>query len=46
MSKEYKVWAHIELTDEDNDIYEDVGEPESLGQFDTLEEAEEFVGNL
>lgn len=38
----YKVWVEIE----DQDIYEDVGEPMSAGEFDTLEEAQEFQESL
>ena len=41
--KKYKVWIAIEEINEEEDFYEDVGMPESLGEFDTLEEAKEFV---
>jgi len=44
--KKYKVWIVIEAIDEKEDFYEDVGMPESLGEFDTLREAEEFVATL
>jgi hypothetical protein len=39
----YKVWISIEECDEAIDSYEDVGLPDSLGKFDSLEEAEEIV---
>jgi len=44
--KKYKVWIVIENINEEEDFYEDVGMPESLGEFDTLEEAKEFVTDL
>jgi len=43
--KKYKVWIHVEEIDEEEDTYEDVGLPEELGVFSTLEEAEQFAGN-
>ena len=36
---QYKLWLEIEEIDEGADHYEDVGVPESLGEFDTEEEA-------
>ena len=42
----FKVWIHIERIDEENDSYEDEGLPESVGTFDTLEEAESLVGQI
>ena len=39
MSKVYKVWVHVEEIDEDEGHYEDVGIPESIGEFETQEEA-------
>ena len=44
--KKYKCWVTIEEIDEEEGTYEDVGEPEAIGEFDTLEEAEEFVAAL
>lgn len=38
----YKVWIHIEEINEDEDYYEDVDEPWSLGEFGTLEEAKKL----
>jgi len=42
----YKVWVSVEEIDEDNDRYEDVGLPDSLGEFSGLDEADEFVRML
>lgn len=42
----YKVWLSIEECDEEHDKYEDVGLPDSLGQFTGLDKAEEFVRTL
>ena len=39
-SDKFTVWVHIERINEDADIYEDVDEPHSIGEFDTQEEAE------
>lgn len=38
--KTYKVWLHIEEIDEEADSYTDVDEPHSVGEFDSLAEAE------
>ena len=47
MAEHFKVWIEIERIDEDNDIYEDAGDlPFSLGTFDTVEEAQQYVNNL
>ena len=40
--KTYKVWATIEEIDESIDYYEDIGEPVSVMEFNTLEMAEKF----
>jgi DNA-directed RNA polymerase subunit M/transcription elongation factor TFIIS len=37
--KTYNVWVHIEQVDESLDDYQDIGEPISVGKFDSLEEA-------
>jgi hypothetical protein len=42
----YKVWVQVERIDEDADTYEDVGLPDPLGVFDTLEEAAVFIRML
>ena len=42
----YKVWVQIEKCDSTIWDYTDTGEPEFLGEFDTLEEAQEFVAEL
>ncbi len=42
----YKVWVHIEEIDEENDHYEDVGMPISVGEYDLLSEAAEQVATL
>jgi GTP1/Obg family GTP-binding protein len=44
--KEFKIWATIELVDDEEDIYEDQGAPAELGIFDTLEEAEAEMERL
>ena len=46
MSKEYKVWVHVEEVDEDEDIYEDQGIPHVAGVFDTVEAAEKYAEYL
>ena len=46
MAKTYKVWVYIEEHDEDEDEYQDIDLPEDLGEFETLEEATEFVSKL
>lgn len=40
--KTYNVWTYIEEIDEDKDHYEDVGEPLSIGEFDTFGEADSY----
>ena len=42
----YKVWAQIEKCDSTIWDYTDTGEPEQLGEFDTLEEAQEFLAEI
>ena len=42
----YKVWVHIEEIDEERDHCVDVAEPECIGTFEKLEEAENFVSAL
>lgn len=42
----YKVWVHVEEIDEDGDSYEDIGLPDSIGEFNTIEEAESLVSEL
>ena len=42
----YKVWISVEEIDEDNDHYEDVGLPDSLGEFPNFLEAANFVEGL
>jgi len=44
--KEYKVWISIEEIDEENDSWENIGEPDSLGTFDTLEQAQEYLSDV
>tara|TARA_R100000808_G_C2143193_1_gene150975 strand:+ start:459 stop:620 length:162 start_codon:yes stop_codon:yes gene_type:complete len=46
MSKIYKIWVHIEEIDEDDGLVEEVGEPECLGEFETLDEAIEVMADL
>lgn len=41
----FHVWAQIER-EREGEEYEDVGEPEKLGTFDTLDEANTFVAGL
>ena len=44
--KTYKVWTIIEEIDESIDYYEDIGEPVSVMEFNTLEMAEKFQKTL
>ena len=44
--KQYKVWVHVEECDEDNDHYEDIGLPECIDVFSSLEAAEDCVNEL
>ena len=45
--KYYKVWVEIEEIDEDNYSYQDVSPfPVSLGEFDSLEEADAAIVEL
>ena len=46
MTKTYRVWVEIEKIDEENDCYENMGEPVPIASFDTLEEAEMFQQTL
>lgn len=46
MAKIYKVWIHIEEIDEDEDLFEDYGLPDSAGEFQTLEGAQEMRDRL
>ncbi|KKM03997.1 hypothetical protein LCGC14_1768820 [marine sediment metagenome] len=40
---QFKVWIHIEEIDEEADKYEDVGLPEPLATYGSLEEAQDLV---
>ena len=42
----FAVWGSIERRDEDNDEYQDIGEPELLASFESQREAEEFLAGL
>ena len=42
----YKVWVEIEEIDEENDSYLNVGEPSSIANFATFDEANMFVLTL
>jgi len=42
----YKVWVHIEQVNESIDLYEDIGLPEELGHYATLENAQAHVKRL
>ena len=45
--KHYEVWIEVEEIDEDEDSYENVGEPFSVGGlFETQEAAEDFVNEV
>lgn len=46
MSKEFKVWIVIEEIDEEHDIWENVGEPDSLGTFSTYTEAKAHLDKV
>ena len=42
----YKVWMEVEYCDPDNDDHRSIGLPDSLGEFATQEEADEFALSL
>lgn len=42
----YKIWVHVEKIDEEANHYEDIGLPESLGEFACLDDALEVVENI
>ena len=42
----YKVWVHIEEIDEEADHYEDVARPIGVGEFETIEDAQQRVGDI
>ena len=47
MSKVYKVWLQVEEIDEENDVYENIDLPTSVGgEFATLEKADAFLNKL
>ncbi len=46
MAVEFKVWVTVERVNDDADSYTDLGEPDSLGTFDTPDEACAFVRTL
>lgn len=46
MTSTFKVWVSIEEIDEVEEIYEDVGEPWAVGEFPTLQEAEDLRQKL
>lgn len=46
MPTKYKVWIEIEQIDEDEDIYENIGEPQDIATFDSFEEAEAYVSEV
>lgn len=41
--RRYNVWVHVELVDDNEDIFEDIQEPECVKSFDTAEEALSFA---
>jgi hypothetical protein len=45
MSK-YRLWLQIEEIDEDNDNYENVGEPRGAGTFVSYEDADRVIDKL
>ena len=42
-NSKFKVWVHIEEINEDEDYYQDVGEPISIGEFENLDDAVDLV---
>ena len=42
-NSKFKVWVHIEEINEDEDYYQDVGEPISIGEFKNLDYAVDLV---
>lgn len=45
-NSKFKVWVHIEEINEDEDYYQDVGEPISIGEYDDYWEATFAIGDL
>lgn len=45
-NSKFKVWVHVEEINEDEDYYQDVGEPISIGEFDDYWEARFAMGDL
>ena len=45
-NSKFKVWVHIEEINEDEDYYQDVGEPISIGEFEDLDYAAYAVAGL
>ena len=46
-NSKFKVWVHIEEINEDEDYYQDVGEPISIGrEFDKLSDAATVVDSM
>ena len=44
--KVYKVWLQVEMIDEDDGVFENVGEPTSLGAFKSLKKAEKLFNKI
>ena len=42
----YKVWIHIEEVNDDEDYYQDIGEPVPVGEFENLDDAVYAVADL
>ena len=42
----YKIWITVEEIDEANDQYQDVGLPDSVGVYDTYDEARDVLLNI
>ena len=43
MTAQYKVWLEIELVDDDLDVYQTMQNPECLGAYEHLDDAQELV---
>ena len=39
----FKIWIHLERIHEAEDAYEDIGLPDSIGTYPTVQEAEEVI---
>ena len=46
MAERFKVWATVEVIREEQDQYLDVGEPVPIGEFESFEQANDFLASI